>query len=283
MNAFRFYRVRDWVKNTGTLFIGFMCGMHVEASATHVPYPLLLVLAYLVFAYMLSFSVNDFFDGRHGNERNYASEYLGRTSKPVAAMLYGIPLTLMALLLCLTWFVTHSIPLILVMVFPVILTLAYSIPPFRAKKHFLFSLPLNAACIGVFQLLAGYLTVTDSINYLIVMLSLVYGNYILLHETIHQISHLKDDVNAGVRSLPSVLGVRETIRMLVLSQLLFSLILLANIMLFHSILPLIPLAFTAFRLKEVASSSEKTDFTRLRNRLYGIPEGLSYIMFFYLA
>jgi len=202
---------------------------------------------------MLSFSLNDYFDFKIENDNNFIKTLIkkGRITKKKAFFLCLVPSSLMIAV-----FFLNNISRILFLIFSLI-SIFYSVPPFRLKK-LSKSVP-SVLCAGILFLQAySSLRAVGLRAVLMFVLILVFH---FMVEQIHRISEGKKGLKL-LKALPFIYF---------LISLLFSA--------FDKIF-LVSSFFALFRIKSLAKISNKSDFKNLRqdlkSELYSLHEFLVY-------
>lgn len=136
-------------------------------------------------------------------------------------------------------------------------------------------------CIGALSFLIAYFSMINIISYKALMFVLIFSSYIFSTELIHQISHRKKDKKAGIKSFPGVYGIRNSLGFFQIVQLIViasSLYLLysnfyLNVIFFGTIL------FSLLRILKVKNLNIKeADFEKMRDHMYGLYEGVYYLL-----
>jgi 4-hydroxybenzoate polyprenyltransferase len=273
LNLYKFYRVRDWIKNLGIVLIGTLF------SGNFNWFNALLIGAAVSCTLAHTFSINDFYDFELASEKNYLGKKIIRkkVSKNKTILFSFIPLFLLFLL---SLFLSLTIFLLLFLF--LILADVYSCPPFRLKNNWVLSLIINSFCLGTILFFVGYFSMTTIITTKAIYFSLIFFSYILFSTLIHQLDHLKKDIKARVKSFPNLFGIRKTIFFLLIIEVLviiFSFFLF--IMDFHQNFIFVgTFIFNIFRILKIQRLSvKKISFSILRKEVYGIYEGLFYVIF----
>jgi 4-hydroxybenzoate polyprenyltransferase len=109
--------------------------------------------------------------------------------------------------------------------------------------------------------------------------SIIFTLLIATYEVIHQISHRKEDKKANVKSLPVVFGVENSLKTIFCIQ--FSIVFIASFALslnFQNNLIFVGTVIFAF-LRIFQIFLWKKDFSKLRNKIFGLEEGFYYLIF----
>jgi 4-hydroxybenzoate polyprenyltransferase len=269
-NLLKFYRVKDWIKNPGITLLGILISENLNINILKGFIALLLSSFLLAYA----FSLNNYCDWNFSKERNYISRL--KTKKRNKLILVSIPLIISFLVVLI--FFLYEIMMIISFLLFVILYTFYSFPP-RLKKNWKFSLFINAFCLGMLLLFIGYFSQTSNPKWGLFVFSFIYFSYLLTSEILHQISHIRKDKRAKIKSFPVLFGIRKSIQLIQLVQFIVvgffgTLITVSQKIL---LLPSIVIIFSILRIFRVKKIKHHNDAYRLRNKLYGIHEGIFYL------
>jgi 4-hydroxybenzoate polyprenyltransferase len=270
----KFYRLSDWIKNLGVCIIGFLAAQLASNDFSPMTFlAVFSVLLYLALGYAVSFSVNDFYDSQYQDEDNYGKKVIEKIGRGNTFMLTAVPFMLMALILQ----IAENRAFMLIFVSTVVFIL-YSIPPFRLKRYFFLSIPINAVFIGVTAILAGYFIANDKISQDLVMLSIIFTVYPALTEVIAQLADIESDRRGNILSLPVAFGARKTIQYAAYSQLFLGFTIAAIVGLgYNNPMYLGSVVFATVRFIRMHSLKETADFDVIRGRMLGSYEGVYYI------
>jgi len=272
-NLYKLYRIEDWIKNLGIVLIGTLFSGNFNLINT------LLVGISVSCILAHTFSINDFYDFELTSEKNYLGKEIIRKklSKNKAIIFSILPIFL---LFFLSLFLSQEV-LFLIFLFLIIADI-YNCPPFRLKNNWFLNLIINSFCLGTILFFIGYLSMTTIITIKTFAFSLIFFSYILFSTLIHQLSHLKKDIAAKVSSFPNLFGVRKTIFLLLFieaSVIAFSLFLLI-IDFYQNLIFLGTFIFNFFMIVKIQQINiKKINFSELREKVYGISEGLFYLIF----
>lgn len=264
MEVLKFYRVKDWYKNLGVTLVGFLFSSHPLTKL-----PIRLIVSALSLSY--AFVLNDFFDGKRGEE-NYI-EKLDMGEKVLRALV-----TLPAILSILISYLLPFKILVLNGLFLFLFTI-YSGPLFFKEKWY-FSLPINSICLGPLLFFLGYLP--GKIRPLSILICISFSFYILILEIIHQLAHRKEDKKMGVDSLPVVFGfgkIKKAIKTICLLMVVLTSVFFIPV---YRSLAFVPLIIWVARYYKIKDQTKNSNFRGLRNKLFGKIEGLSYLFYFLL-
>jgi len=271
IDVWKFYRVKDWVKNLGIPLVALFLARQLEILAFFI------ILIHSSFLLAYSFSINDFFDFKLMEENNYTSKKI-KQGAPERGVLLLILLPFFGIFATSLFLPFRTIVLTLIFI---ILFGIYSCPPLRLKRHWLFSLLINPICIGVLLFLISYFSMSNQLTNKAFMFVIVFFSYIFSTELIHQIAHMKKDKKARIRSFPNEYGIRTTLRIFQFAQFIVaaaSLYLLYIDFYLHAIF-IGTILFSLLRTSKVRAFDVKsTDFEKMRNRMYGSYEGIYYII-----
>jgi len=266
----KFYRVKDWIKNLGIPLIALVL---VQKTYFFQGFFLLFQLA-LAFAY--SFAINDFFDHFISKERNYLGNVLKQLGKRKALFLCILPL--FGIFVSFIFF--SSLLAIIPLTFIIILFTLYSVPPFRLKRHYILSLPINSLCIAILPflfILSFYGTYPEQATVFLILFFL----YIFFHEIIHQIAHFKYDKKSGIRSFPVVFDFKRSLLIIKISLIIYILIVVFFIFInpYSNFIFVISILFSFYRLYKLSKTPlDLKRFSIIRNKLYGVHEFISYLI-----
>lgn len=220
---------------------------------------------FLAYAYV--FSINDFFDYKIGYERKVKVIH----NKNITFFMIIFPLLILFITLPFTPFVS----LIFLLLFLILFSL-YSIPPFRLKKHFISSLTINALSIGAFSFLGSYFFAKQTIDLKTLIFPAVFTMLMLIYEIIHQISHMKNDKKDKIKSLPLSIGIEKSLKAAIIIQLLILVIAGMALLIgsWNILLFLGTFIFSILRIWRIKSSKNK--YPEIRNKIFGLEEGIYY-------
>lgn len=268
MKLLKIYRIKTWFKNIGVSLIGLL-------SLDNIPkpeYTIIIPISHTFLIQMHSFSMNDYFDFKLQDEKNHVGKLIlkGKNEKLIIFLLI-LPLLFILPTLQYTKNI-FSIFLLLTYIFTFFI---YQSPFFRLKRYYLPSIIINALCLGTILYIYPYLFFSTIINCKVIIFSLIFFTYVAFQEIIHQIAHLKKDLTI---SLPKIIGKKRSLS--VCKNLLWLQIIIALQGTFTSTPIFIgTIFFTLLRIKKLNEISlKKTNFEELRNKLYGIHEGLYYLI-----
>jgi len=270
-SLYKFYRLDFCFRNLGLGIIGiFSSGPTFDVKLS------LLALVNILLIQMHSFSANDLFDSKAFGEKNYITE-LKKTGVSVKLCLFLTLLPLIFLIATVLIYKAYSYILILY----IFLFYLYQTPPFRLKNNYLFSIAINAACLGAILFLYPYLLLANKLNPLGVFFTILFFFYLAFHELIHQIAHLGRD---KICSLPSKIGIDKTVDIarcflvIAISTGIWGLIFVPA----GKIIFIVPVVFSAMRLYKLSKiPAVQENFIKLRNRwdkFYTLQEGLTYLI-----
>jgi len=178
-----------------------------------------------------------------------------------------------------------SVKIVLIVVSFITLFSLYSMKPIRLKRYWFFSLPINTICLGVLLFLLGYFFVSNDINLISLTFLTIYSSFIFSSEIIHQIAHKKDDEKEGISSFPIVFGVKTSLKLVQFIQLALmtfvGYLIIIDIKTNFIFIPAI--IFSFLRVIKIRSLSLRTtNFSKLRENIYGVHEGLAYVLILFL-
>lgn len=283
INLLEFYRVKDWIKNLGISLIAFLTA--TSSFNFSIFQQILLFLVAMILAYAYAFSINDFFDYQLSKEINYIGKIIRKFKEKTVVFLCFVPLICFSLIILFL----NKVSSYLLFFFVLFYTL-YSIPPFRIKRYYFFSIPVNAICIGLLTYISAYFLLADEITFKVVMFSIIFCSYLVFQEIIHQIAHKKKDKNVSIHSLPNVIGIKKALKISIISQIVPIIgILIALVLDTKNLIFIASIFFSFLRILKISKVTIKTDFNKLRNETYGVYEGVYYVTiltffsYFYLS
>jgi len=272
----KFYRVKDWIKNLGIVLLGILVAKNLEIDI------LKGIIAFLLSSFLLAyaFSLNDYSDWLFGKERNYMSQL--KTKKRNKLILIVFPL-IISLFISLIFF-AHEVMIIISFFLFVILYTFYSYPP-RWKKNWKFSLFINAFCLGTLLLFIGYFSQSSNPNWWLFMFSFIYFSYLLSSEVLHQISHIRRDKKANIKSFPIIFGIKGSVQLIELIQFIVIVFSISGMIASQKLFPilLVTTIFSVFRIFRVKRIKTHKDANYLRNKMGGIYEGIFYLLILLLT
>jgi len=259
--------MKDWIKTLGIVMIGILCSVtEIDFSITF----LTLVLCSLLLAY--AFSLNNYFDWKKCNEKNYISTlFLPNRYKLFLCLL---PLFLSFPVFYVFFKHNNFIVLIFSFLFIFLYTL-YSAPP-RLKTNWKFSIFINTFCLGNLLLLIGYFSQTNIPNIFLFIFLSVYSSYLLISELLHQIAHFSKDKKCKIKSFPVTFGLNLTIKTMLILQILVCCLFFLILIFTQVKLILISLFFSILRFFKLKKIRNEKDASYLRDHIYGVEEGLVY-------
>ena len=268
-----FYRVRDWIKNLGFLFISLTIG--VSPSEILLLFCLGIVQGIFLFSFLFSF--NDFGDHIVNNEKNFIGYLMDNAilSKNIILFLYSLPLILSTIPLI---FNTSMNYLIFYGLF-IIISIAYSAPRIRLRDLPIIDIICNVL-IFTSAFFLSYFFVNPNLVLKTYFFLLWVSLYVFSHEILHQISDFEKDRKSGRNSTIIRLGKKKSISFF---KFTISISLMSGLVIFFAyptlrILSGIMILFSSIRFFYFLRFDEKSDFRRSRNRLDGIIEGSLYFI-----
>ena len=257
----KFFRINDWVKNLGIILISSFLVLDIRNFVFS--------LIISILSLSSAFSFNNLMDYKFMKENNYIKKIIRKNN-------FNFLVTLSILPAFLSIFISlfYSVFAFFLTLFFNLLMLAYSSPPLRLKRHWIFSLLINSISLSVFLFLL-------SLNYFPVnafywCLIFVFFIYILVSEILHQICHFKVDKRSNIFSFPVSFGIKNSIN-LIKYILVFELVfVLLFIFKFRYWIFLSSIPFIFLRLEKI--KYHKNNFCKLRNEFFGLYEGILYLL-----
>jgi 4-hydroxybenzoate polyprenyltransferase len=270
----KFYKVNTWIKNLGIGIVGIL-------SATLNPnlFYSLLILLQLSLLQMHSFSMNDYFDFKVWKERNYIGELIRKKKikENIAIFLTLLPLVFLSFILFFLKSPYSFFPALYVFIF-----FLYQSSFFRFKNHWISYLILTPTGLGIILYLYPHLFFSNSLTDKSIVFSIIFFSYVAFHEMIHMIAHMQKD---KIRTLPHVIGRKRTLEFSLIFLIIPSIVAII-VLLFNPLANLIfigTLFFSILRILKIKSLDiNKTNFEEIRNKFYGVHEGIYYITFLLL-
>lgn len=165
----------------------------------------LLAMVVMVFLYSSVFLYNYFTDMEEDRINDKYNPALNDTYRRLLSVYIPVA-TIAALVVSLQYLGTIALA---VTVYCLVLGFAYSAPPFRLKRLFLVkNLTIAGGMAPVLFIMAGSLT--DTIGLLDVVVAAYFSAFSFLGSTISDLRDVEGDSEAGVRTIPVILGARGT-------------------------------------------------------------------------
>jgi 4-hydroxybenzoate polyprenyltransferase len=268
MKIFELYRIKDWFKNLG------ICLLAIVLSASKLNLLYFLPIVQFSLAYSFVFSLNDYFDYKISQEKNFVQIIIRKGSKEKSLLLK----IFFPLIILIPTFWLNSFNSLLFLLLFLLLSSIYSLPKFGLKKNFLFSIPANSFSIGAFSFLSSYFFVSEKLDFKGIMFTVIFILLIAIYEIIHQISHIKEDKKSKIKSLPVVFGVQKSLKIAIFIQsLILTIALISLLMNFWSNLVFLgTVVFSILRIFRIRRW--KNDFSKLRTKIFGFEEGSFYLI-----
>jgi 4-hydroxybenzoate polyprenyltransferase len=266
----KFYRVSDWIKVLGLVLIPCIL---FKASITDTLK--LIFITSLLLAY--GFSINDFFDFKLRGEKNLVAEMYKKKKHTTLLMLILPPL----LSLYFSFFIFSMSFSLLLFLLAFIICYVYSAPQVRLRDRKILDILSNSMFILIFCY--SYFYFTQSISLIFLFFLILYINYFLVSEIIHELSHWKRDKSSGRVSTVIWLGEEASLafaKLIIISGIIVSLIFYFFFSSYFKILPIVSILFSFFRLMRI--KSWKYPFYKLRTKIFGSEEGILYIILLFL-
>lgn len=273
IDPLKFYRVKDWIKNLGVPIIGFLITSQINTNLFLIIFATSLILSY-------AYSINNLFDFLIDGEKNYIY-YLSKKkiSKRKLMLLCFLPF----LLFFLIYFYLPTWSSILGF-FCFLLSSLYSFPKVRLKNYWLPSLLVNSLGLGILLFLFGFFFGNTKITVDSIIFMVIFFLHVLSLDIIHKIAHRKMDKKFGIKTFPQIFGIRKSLQCIIYLQLIVILVCLLTFLyrpLKYSIF-LGSILFSSLKIRRILKclrNPYKIDYNALRNKMYGMWEGIFYIIF----
>lgn len=273
IDPLRFYRVKDWIKNLGIPLIGFLTASWLNANLLLIVFATSLILSY-------AYSINNLFDFLINGEKNYIY-YLSKkgVSEKKSALLCFLPFLIFFL-------INFYLPIWASIIGFSCFTLSslYSFPKVRLKNYWLPSLLVNSVGLGILLFLFGFFFGSTTISMQSIIFMIILFIHILSLDILHQIAHRKIDKKFGIKTFPQVFGIRKSLRCIIYLQLIVIFVCLITFL--YSLLKysifLGSILFSFLKIRRILKclrSIYKIDYNVLRNKMYGMWEGIFYVVF----
>jgi len=266
-----FYRVRDWIKSLGFSILGL-------SLFVINPFLLFLGLIQACFLFSFLFSFNDFGDYIVHEEKNFIGNLIRKSSlsKEVILLFTLLPVFLSTIPL----FLNFSVKYLIFYLLFIILSISYSVPMIRLRD-----IPyVDVICNTTFFFLIfiqSYFFLNTEFNVKVFFFLFWAAFHSFSHEIIHQISHFLKDKKSGRISTVILIGRRRSIFLL---KFIFLIPIMFGVLMFLLFSGLrafagIMILFNFIRLFYIRKINMKSNFEKLRNRLWGSFEGGLYFIF----
>ncbi len=267
MNPVKFYRLDTWYKNMGMALIGvFSAGVSLDnAFAAAIGF----LQVFLV--QLHSFSMNDYYDHLRWGEETYVGKLLSEGWD-----LWQLRFLMLAPLALALMFYPVSQEFTLLLVLYSLLFYLYQ-GPMRLKRHWAFSIPLNAIPLGLIIYLHPYLVTAGSLGATGLFFSILFTFYLAFYEIAHQIEHQEEE--REVFSLIDQIGVKNS---LIVATLFLIVPVVTGIFLAWSTgvwqLYLIPAFFFIIRVLQLHRIEDYGRIRKSRHKFYAAHEGIYYLI-----
>ncbi len=272
LSLINFYAVKDWVNVLGLVVIAFF------ASSSMI-FNLSLVLLLIVCSLLLAFarSINNYFDAILEKEKNYIQTSIKKFGKNKALFLVGMPALISILLISIFVESTLAVAFSLIFIF---LAYSYSSPPFRFRNRTFLDAPINI--LGAVSIFTFAFLVDGQLNLIFYFFLIYVAWYYFLSEFLHQLSDYNFDKKSNRITTCVKLGTKKFFKILRFSFVIPFLVSLIFIFIFYGnifvILPIIFLVFNLLRFRKIFSRDLNQNFENVRTSIYGVHEGLLYIL-----
>jgi len=264
----KFYRIKDWIKNLGITAIGAELG---DFNLFGFFYSIFLSIVCHAFI----FSINNFCDLEFRKSKKNSENFI---QYPYIFVI--IPMIFAVLL---SYFVSFTIFVIVLII--LLLGTLYSAPPFRLKRYWPFSLTINGVSGSLFLLL-GYYSTTNTFVVQLLIFSFAFFSFICSCEIIHQLAHKSVDKRDKIKSFPNVYGNKKSILLFQIIQVAAVLIYIISLFFDYqkNWIFIGSAFFSILRIIKISRINPySTNFSALRNKLYGMWEGLYYLLSIFLS
>ena len=264
MNPFRFYRFRDWVKNLGLSLLAYTTN-----EIPPIPFLLLnLFQSSLLLSYL--FSINNFFDYKILREKNYISSLKIENWKKVILCIFPI------LILIPTIFIKNNSAFIIMILFFIFLSTIYSAPP-RLRDRAFFDVLANCLIFTLLYL-QSYFFSNTKLNFNSIFFIFIIFLYFLFQEFLHQLTHFKSDKKSGRKKTVVFLGFERSLSLLKKLPLIYCFFAIFLFLFTNNLIFFIMLIFNLLRLNRIKEISKNSDFSYLRDHVYGAYEFIAYLL-----
>jgi len=256
----QFYRFKDWYKSIGIFILGLTLKLDVFSLVS-------LIIPVSIAAH--TFSINNYFDYFIKGEKNVVKNLVKKYDKRVLFSLCILPLFPLFL------YPYPNLRVILLVILIIIFADSYSCPQTRFKENGIFGLIMSSICGALFFLI-GYFHNNEFLTQESIFLSIVFFNYLLISEVIHQLSDPSEKLN----SLPKILGFKRTKKIAKFIVLMACFIAICFLFFSYPLYPSVSLVFSLVRFIRL---SKTKNYKWLRDHLYGLHEGISYLILNFLS
>jgi len=265
-----FYGTKDWIKVLGLVLIAL-----VYSNAILNIFTLFLHLTFISLILMFARSINNFYGAIKEGEKNYVFLAIKKHGKKKVKMLVFLPLIIS--LLFLPYYISSTLSFISA-IFLIFLSYSYSSPPFRLRNKKYFDIIWNV--VGAVSIFSTIFLFHSSPNILFFFFVFYVAWFYFVSEILHQLSHYNKDYKLKRITTCISLGKEKMLFILknsfILSTILSTIFLLA-LKRNPFFLPIIFIFFNCLRYRRIFGSANQ-DFEKLRTRIYGVEEGLTYLI-----
>ncbi|MDY6769494.1 MAG: UbiA family prenyltransferase [Candidatus Nanohaloarchaea archaeon] len=267
MNLARFYRVPRWYHNMGMAVIGVLAAG--VSRATLLPAAVGVLQVFLV--QLHSFSMNDYYDHLFWGEDTYVGQLLaaGRSTWTLRGLMLAPLLAAVAL------YPVSGVYTVLIVLYAALFYLYQG--PARLKRHWAFSIPLNAVPLGLIVFLHPYLVTAGGLGTRGIFFGVLFTCYMAFYEVAHQVEH--QDVEDAVHSIVDAVGVERTLQLgaVFLAVPVATGIALALRSPLSPALAGIAAVFLVLRLHRLRTVTDYAVIRRSWHKFYAAHEGLAYV------
>jgi len=250
-----FYRFKDWYTSIGIFIVGLTMNLNILSLFS-------LIIPVLIAAHI--FSINSYFDYFIKKEKNIVNDLHKKYSKRFLFFLCVLPLFFLFI------YPYSNLRIIFLVILLIVLADSYSCPPTRFKENGILGLVINSIC-GAILFLIGYFQNNEFLTQESIFLSIIFFNYVMLNEILHQLS----DPNEVSNSLPKILSFKNTEKLTKIVILITLFIGIIYSFFFYLPYSFISIIFSLLRFRRL---SKTKNYKWLRGHLFGLHEGIFYLL-----
>lgn len=263
-----FYRIKYWIKNIGIPILGLV----VTGSYRIENFIIVILATSMVLSH--SYSINNYFDHILTKENNFIGDLIKKKKmkKNIVLLLTFLPLFLILFL-----FPFMNIESFIFVILTAILFDLYSCPPTRLKKYPL-GLLINTNCLSTFLFFHGYTLVTNVLTQRSIFLFIIIYVYLTFTSLLHEIAHSKIDKKNDLKSFPNIYGEVKAIKLAKLLLIISTIVVVSALMVNpnKNYIFIGTLFFNFARYRKI--SKRRINFQKIRDQVYGLEEGLYYLI-----
>jgi len=273
IDLLNFYRVGDWIKVLGLVLIGYF------AATSYFEFSLIIHLIAASLSMAFARALNNYYDTKIQKEKNYVDYVSKEIGSAKTLFLCFLPLILLIFFIK---FYLSSFLSLSVLLLAIALAYVYSAPPFRFRNKTFIELPINViGGICAFAFVFLYYSLPNLLFYFFIF---SIGWYYFIAECLHQLGDFKKDKKVRRITTAIKLGKVKFLNMLKATS--FFAFIISSIFLYKFIdtkflvLPIIFIIINFMRMLKILKL--KSDFDKIRTKIYGVEEGLLYLLSLYL-